>query len=455
MTDRLLLIEDERLLGTELKRQFARSGWEVTWVEDLADAKHALESPGNAPLLVLADMTLPDGNSLDLLEEVRGRNFPGEWIFLTGYGDVPDSVRALRLGAYDFLTKPCDSERLNMVVRAAARGARAQRQLRELADSKQREFSPQAFIGQSPAAEAVREVINQLLPVPVNTLILSGETGTGKGLVARILHHSGLRREGPMIEVNCAALPRELLESELFGHEPGAFTGARGRRRGRIEQADGGTLFLDEIGEISTDLQAKLLRVIEDKRFWRLGGEKQISVDCQIIAASNRDLASLVKAGKFRADLYHRLNVLSIELPALRSRVEDLSLLVPAFLAHFNARVGKNVRFVPEPVWERLRTYRWPGNVRELRNVLERCVLLANDETLPDQWLRLETDEHVEADADEGATLRLPIDGRMSLDDMERTIIEKVLSDVDRNVSRAARLLGVSRETLRYRVQKH
>jgi len=455
MPDRLLLIEDERLLGSELKRQFKRSGWDVSWAENLAAARQVLESPDNAPLVVLADMTLPDGNSLDLLEEIHGKRFRGEWIFLTGYGDVPDSVRALRLGAYDFLVKPCDSERLSMAVSAAARGARAQRQLWEEADSKQREFSPEAYLGRSPAAAAVREVVNQLLSVPITALILSGETGTGKGLVARILHHSGLRRNGRLIEVNCAALPRELLESELFGHEPGAFTGARGRHRGRMEQADGGTLFLDEIGEMTVDLQAKLLRVIEDKRFWRLGGEEQVSVDCQIIAASNHDLAELVQAGSFRADLYHRLNVLSIELPALRSRLEDLDILVPAFLAHFNARVGKNVRFVPDAVWDRMRAYNWPGNVRELRNVLERCVLLATDETLPGQWLRLESGGQNAGGPPTVAPLQFPTDGSMSLNFMERKIIETVLESVGHNVSHAARLLGVSRETLRYRVRRH
>jgi DNA-binding NtrC family response regulator len=451
MTDSLLIIEDESLFGAELKRQFEREGWDVAWARSLADARRSLQDADIQPLLVLADMNLPDGNSLDLLEELSKNKVTSEWIFLTGFGVVPDSVRALRLGAYDFLIKPCEPERLKLVVSAAARSARAQRRLQEESATRKAQYAPQSFIGSSTAAQAVREVISQLLPVPITALILSGETGTGKGLVARILHHSGRRHAGRMIEVNCAALPRELLESELFGHESGAFTGARGRRRGRVEQADGGTLFLDEIGEMPMDLQAKLLRVIEDQRFWRVGGEQQIEVDCQVIAASNQNFLEMVRQGRFRADLYHRLNVMSIELPPLRARIQDLEELAHAFLAHFNAKGGKNVRFIPGAVWQQLRRYHWPGNVRELRNVLERCVLLATDETIPGQWLRLETAPL----AGQAAAVSFPADGSMSLDDIERYVISTVLDSVDHNVSKAARLLGMSRETLRYRLQKH
>lgn len=453
--DSLLLIEDEQLLGTELKRRFARAGWEVVWVKSLADARRVLSSAEKRPLLVLADMTLPDGNSLDLLEESRRSGIPGEWIFLTGYGGVPDSVRALRLGAYDFLTKPCEPERLSLIVNAAARSARAQRQLSEEAESKQTQYSPRAFLGASPAAVAVREIIEQLRTVPATALILAGETGTGKGLVARILHHSGLRQKGRLVEVNCAALPRDLLETELFGHEAGAFTGAKGLRRGRLEQADGGTLFLDEIGEMDIDLQAKLLRALEDQRFWRVGGEKEIEIDCQIIAASNRDFSEMVDAGRFRADLYHRLNVLSVDIPPLRTRTDDLEQLVPAFLAYFNARIGKNVKHIPQSIWDRLNAYHWPGNVRELRNVLERCVLMANSNTLPEQWLRLEPASAVEETSGPDTSLQFPIDGSLSLNEIERRVIEAVLRSVDNNVSHTARLLGISRETLRYRLLKH
>lgn len=456
MTDNMLIIEDEKLLGTELKRQFTRAGWEVEWVDCLADAKRALLSKVASPLLILADMSLPDGNSLDLMEEMGTCEATArEWIFLTGYGSVPDSVRALRLGAYDFLIKPCEPERLSLVISAAARSARAQRQLLEESDAKQQDYGPGSFLGTSQSAKDVRAMIRQLLTVPMTSLILSGETGTGKGLVARILHHSGVRRRGRLIEVNCAALPRELLESELFGYEPGAFTGAQTRRRGRIEQADGGTLFLDEIGDMHIDLQSKLLHVLEDQRFWRLGGDRPIEVNCQIIAASNKNFPQMVQDGSFRADLYHRLNVLSVELPPLRSRLEDLEPLVAFFLAQFNAKAGKNVRFIPEAVWAQLRNYPWPGNVRELRNVLERCVLLSSNETLPSQWIRLESATATDPQNSSSQQVQFPTDGSMSLGQLECHVIETILKQVDGNVSQAARILGITRGTLRYRMKVH
>src|SRR5579862_2558262 len=301
MADTLLLIEDESLLGAELARHFRREGWDVALAPDLATARRALVDDELAPLVVISDMALPDGNALDLLGEVRERAGGGEWIFLTGYGSVADSVRALRLGAYDFLEKPWDQKRLDLIVAGAARSARAQRQLHDQARQQHQSYSIDAFIGRSAAAAAAREVLRKLCRVPFSALIIGGETGTGKGLAARILHYNG-RRSGPLVEVNCAALPRELLESELFGHEAGAFTGAKKRRRGLVEQATSGTLFLDEIAELELDLQAKLLKVIEDQRLRPLGSESEVTVDVQLIAASNRDLEARVREGQFRSD---------------------------------------------------------------------------------------------------------------------------------------------------------
>ena len=322
----LLLIEDEPVLAQELVRHFKRGGWETAHAPDLAKARAILRSGTLEPLVVLSDLSLPDGSGLDLLEEVRGADGGGaaEWIFLTGFGTIPDSVRALRLGAYDFLEKPCPMDRLELVVSGAARSAQAQRRLSDQATARNRRYGPEAFLGESAAARRVRSLLERLAAVPVQTLLIEGETGTGKGLVARILHHSGVRADQPLVEVNCAALPTDLLESELFGHEAGAFTGARSRHRGLMEQAHGGTLFLDEIGEMDPRLQAKLLKAVEDRRFRRVGGEREIEVDVQLFAASNRDLRTAVKDGDFREDLYHRLSVLSIDLPPLRERLDDL-----------------------------------------------------------------------------------------------------------------------------------
>ena len=245
MPDTLLLIEDEPLLSAELVRHFKRQAWDVATAHTIAEARRLLLDDDVQPLVVLSDMSLPDGNALDLLETIRSRGVSGEWLFLTGYGGVADSVRALRLGAFDFLEKPCELDRLDLMVAGAARSARAQRQLREQAAAENRRYTPAAFVGRSEPARQVRDMLIKLSRVPLSAMLLTGETGTGKGLAARILHHSGQRREGPLVEVNCAALPRELLESELFGHEAGAFTGAKGRRRGLMEQAHGGTIFLD------------------------------------------------------------------------------------------------------------------------------------------------------------------------------------------------------------------
>ena len=458
MADTILILEDESLLGAELRRHFQRQDWEVCLCSSLAEARHWLLEQQLDPLVVLSDMSLGDGNALSLLEEVRKAQRPQEWIFLTGYGSIPDSVQALRLGAFDFLEKPCDLGRLDLVVQGAARSARAQRRVELMSSSDGQGVD--AFVGRSVAGERVRALLQRLLTVPFSALAITGETGTGKGLVARILHQGGLHRDGPMVEINCAALPKELLESELFGHEAGAFTGAKGRRRGLLEQASGGTLFLDELGEMDIELQAKLLKAIEDKRIRRLGGEQEIQVDVQIIAATHRNLQQRVEQGSFREDLYHRLSVFQLELPALRERLDDIQDLVWPLVHEFNLKANRRVRHIPPEVWQRLRQHHWPGNVRELRNVVERCVLLAEDERFPLEWLQLGKSHEAEpapvmkAEV-QGDALVLPLDGSMALDEMEKHIIEMALTRHGNNVVATARALGTTRETLRYRLQKY
>jgi len=458
MSDSLLIIEDEQLLGSELVRHYRRAGWEVAWAKTVAEAQRALLVRELGPLVVLSDINLPDGSGLDLLDKVRETGGPGEWVFLTGYGDVPDSVRAMRLGAFDFLTKPCDQERLDIVVQGAARSARAQRRIREESENRSRRYTPASFSGSSDAAKQVRELLGKLTQVPFSALVITGETGTGKGLAARILHHAGPRAEGPLVEVNCAALPRELLESELFGHEAGAYTGAKGRRRGLIEQAHGGTVFLDEIAEMPVDLQAKLLKVIEDRTVRRLGGDSETRVDVQVLAATNQNLEGQIHNGEFRADLYHRLSVFRLELPPLRERIADLKELVPLFIAEYNVLAGKKVREVEQPVWERLQAHSWPGNVRELRNVVERCVLFATDHRFPLEWLQLGSPELMagsQIQAVRGDCLCLPMDGSLGLDDMVGRIIETMLERHGNNVAETSRVLKTTREKVRYRMEKY
>ena len=304
-------------------------------------------------------------------------------------------------------------------------------------------------------------MLEQLSKVPLSSVLLTGETGTGKGLAAKILHYSGLRSEGPFVDVNCAAFPKDLLESELFGHEQGAFTGAKGRHRGLMEQADGGTLFLDEIGEMDFGLQSKLLKALEDQSFRRVGGEASISVDVQLIAASNRDLRQMSASGDFRSDLYHRIAVFEVALPSLRERSGDIEPLVEAMIAEFNAKAGKHVSNVPGAILSELKSYAWPGNVRELRNVIERSVMLSTGRDLPGEWLGLSPapaalpDGQEEGGSASGEWIRLPLDGSMALDEMDRFIIETALKRNGHNVMATARALGTTRETLRYRIQKY
>jgi two-component system response regulator AtoC len=455
MRDTLLIIEDENLLRAELARHYAKAGWEVVEAATAAEASRLLSGRSVQPAVVLCDLSLPDGDGLDLLERHHGAS-AAEWIILTGYGTVPDSVRALRLGAFDFVEKPCPTQRLDLVVHGAARSALAQRRLRNQSLDLHERYNIDAFIGESGAAEEVRSAIARLAQVPLSCVLIGGETGVGKGLVARILHYSGSRHEGPLVEVNCAALPAELLESELYGHEAGAFTGARERHRGLFEQAHGGTLFLDEISELDGRLQAKLLRAVEDGRIRRVGGEAEIEVDVQLFAASNRDLPERVREGSFREDLLHRLSVFVVDVPPLRERPQDIEPLVTQFIAEFNARSGKEVRVVSPEAWSRLRGYDWPGNVRELRNVVERSVLLSAGSAFPETWLPgVGRSKPAAGATDDGRVLRFVLDGRESLDDWERRVLSAALAQTEGNVSAAARLLGMSRQTLRYRLEKY
>ena len=469
MSDTLLLVEDEDVLREELRRHVARTGWDVQTAADLGAAERILTAGGWSPLVVLCDMTLPDGNALDLLEKVRAEGIVrAEWIILTGYGSVADSVRALKLGAFEFLEKPAPMERLDLVLAGAARSARAQRRVAESAARNHDRYGVDAFVGRSSAAESVRDALTRLAGVRVDALLVGGETGVGKGLVARILHYVGPHGTGPLVEVNCAALPSELMESELFGHEAGAFTGAKGRHRGYLEQAQGGTIFLDEIGELQPSLQAKLLKAVEDRRFRRVGGEREIEVDVQVFAASNADAQRLVAEGRLREDLYHRLALFRIDVPPLRERLDDLEPLVQRFVAEFNARSGKSVRVIPDVVWERLRAYGWPGNVRELRNVIERSVLLSEGPVLPDRWLQLQAAPgrvgatggpaaagESPGDISDPARVVFNLDGTESLDDLEERVLRRALELSEGNVSAAARRLGITRQTLRYRIEKY
>jgi DNA-binding NtrC family response regulator len=427
----------------------------VVLVDDLAGAREQLIDQELRPLVTLADMNLPDGNSLDLLEELRNQRTPTtEWILLTAYGTIPDSVRALQLGAHDFLEKPVDDTRLEIAIRRAARSARAQRRWSNESAHQVAQHGVDRFIGRSVRAKETRHMLEQIAQADFSALVLRGETGTGKGLAARILHYNSARADGPMVEVNCAALPEELLESELFGHEAGAFTGAKGRREGLFEQANGGTLFLDEISEMALGLQAKLLKAVEDRTIRRVGGNREIRIDVRIITATNRDLETEVAEQRFRSDLYHRLNVFQVVLPSLAERPDDIEDLVHRFVDEFNQRTNRQITEIPPEVWQELKGYQWPGNVRELRNVIERGVLMSQGSRLEPRWLQLSGAGSPALSID-GDRICIPLDGSVGLEEIEFQVIEQALKRTAGNVTRAAGLLGVSRQTMRYRIEKH
>ena len=445
----VLLVEDDAnvRLGCEQAMQLA--GIAVTSVASAEEAQKQIVA--GFPGVVVTDMRLPGTDGLAFVRWARGVEAALPVIMITGHGDVTLAVEAMRSGAYDFMQKPFSTGDLVDVVRRALE----KRELVLEVDALRRRLDHRddiesRLIGRSPQMAKVRQLILDVAGAAVDVLIF-GETGTGKEMVARCLHDLAHPGQENYVALNCGGMSDNLLDSELFGHEPGAFTGAKGRRRGLMEQASGGTLFLDELGELPLELQVKLLKAIDDRQVRRLGGEREVAIDVQFIAASNRNLEDEVREGRFRADLYHRLSVFRLDLPSLRTRKADLRQLVPLFVREYNAKAGKRVRHIGEEVWRQLEAHDWPGNVRELRNVVERCVLFAEGEDFPGHWLQLEQAVARRAPAD---GLVLPLDGSMSLEAMERAIIEAALARAGGNVTAAARILGSTRETLRYRVEK-
>lgn len=449
----LLIIDGERSRAQTLKRQCSDRGWRVVVSQTLADARHLVVEDGLRAAAVLSASSLPDGDALDLLEGMRDKGAKEPWILLGEIRNEQARARAQRLGIRRFMAPPFDDAAVEGALKACGIWAGGDKP----ASGSPRAGSAGRFVGRSEAARRVRATLDQLARVPASSVLLTGETGTGKGLAARSLHQRGLRARGPFVEANCAALPHDLLESELFGHEPGAFTGAKARHHGFLEQADGGILFLDEIGEMDVGLQSKLLKAIEEQSFYRLGSERPTRVDFQLIAASNRNLAEAARSGEFRTDLYHRISVFEVTLPPLRARQEDIKELVFDIVAEFNRRAGKSVTRVPEEAWERMRAYDWPGNVRELRNVIERSVLMSEGAELPLEWLRIPSSPFAGTGVSRASDdhIELPLDGTMALDEMERVIIAAALGRFENNVMATARALGTTRETLRYRINKH
>lgn len=458
MNKKLLIIENDIKDGENVSNHFKKKDWQVNIVDSLALIKDHLADDDFCPDVILANLDISTDEMFKNTPELEKLTNFSEWIF-THDPDNEIDIDEVDDLAYDILAKPIKYNRLEMAVNRAHRLATINRRLIKSSNTQKKLYQIESYLGQSEAATHVREMLSVLSEAPISAVTIIGETGSGKGLAARIIHHSGLNSDGPLIEINCAALPKELLESQLFGHEKGAFTGANERFRGLFEQAHGGTLFLDEIGDMDLDLQAKLLKALEDKKARRIGGDREISFDVKIIAATGVDLAEAMSNGDFREDLYHRLNVFCVSLPSLAQRKEDLVELVPNIIKEYNSKANKRVTVVTDEVWEQLFNYSWPGNIRELRNVIERSVLLSRDEELPAKWLQLtETSDKPITEYENqhvANTLTLHLDGSMKLDEMDSLIIQTVLEQNDFNVSQTADILGTTRETLRYRIQKY
>ena len=380
---RVLVLDDDDFLRSIIVERLSRSGFAVTGVTSVAEARAEIHR--EAPDIALLDVKLPDGEGTELLPDLAECETP--CVMMTAHGTVQSAVAALKNGARDYLEKPFSLDKLEATLASALELTSLRREVRTL---RQQYATSGVIVGESPAMNAVMQFIEKIAPADSTTVLIEGETGTGKGVIARLIHQMSGRARGPFVNVTCASLAETLMESEVFGHEKGAFTDARTMKRGLVELADGGTLFLDEIGELSLRLQSKLLAFLEDKTFRRVGGTRDITVNARVVAATNRTLEQEVEAGAFRADLFYRLRVVPLRIPALRERHSDIEPLAKHFIETFNREFGKKVRRISPEAMELLLAYQWPGNVRELRNVIERSVLLTEGELLDQQMLPLE-----------------------------------------------------------------
>ena len=441
----VLIVDDEDLIRWSLRERLRGDGYDIL---EAGTGRAALEQFKEGVDLVLLDYRLPDMDGLAILRELKKVDPDILVILLTSLVSVEAAVEAMKLGAFHFANKPFNLDDVSGMVARALETTRLRREVKQLRENEARPYSLRAIVGESSTMESLRQMVAKVAASPASTVLLTGESGTGKDLVAKTIHYSSGRALRPFMNITCSALPEQLLESELFGHERGAFTDARMQKRGLLESADGGTVFLDEIGEMVPALQAKLLRFLEEKSFKRVGGAGDIRVDVRVVAATNRNLEEQVAKGGFRGDLYYRLNVLPIRLPALRDHPEDVPALVNYFVDSFNSEFKKRITGVSAAAGTLLKTYGWPGNVRELRNVVERAMLLA-------EGSQLETHDFgvLQGGAASSDPFDLPAKG-VDLEELERSLVVQALRRAGSNQTKAAALLGLNRDQIRYRVEK-
>jgi DNA-binding NtrC family response regulator len=441
----ILVVDDEQLIRWSLSERLTSEGYTVV---EAGTAREALQKFGAEIDAVLLDYRLPDSDGLSVLKKMKAAQPDVPIILLTAFSSIETAVEAMKQGAYHYANKPFNLDEIAMVVQKALETTALRREVKSLRASRSEPFAVSRIVGESPTMVNLKALLQRICTSPASTVLLMGESGTGKDLAAKVIHYNSERASRPFMNITCSALPEALLESELFGHERGAFTDARQQKTGLLESADGGTVFLDEIGEMVPALQAKLLRFLEEKTFKRVGGAGDIRVDVRVIAATNRDLEEAVGQGKFREDLFYRLNVLQVQLPPLREHPSDIPLLINFYIDQFNREFRKQVRGVSADALELLRGYRWPGNIRELRNAVERAMLLADG-----NWLEPEHFPITVARRSGDGRFDLPEEG-VSLEQVERDLVTQALQRTGWNHTKAAALLGLNRDQIRYRVEK-
>ncbi len=444
----ILVVDDEKSLREMLAILLQREGYQVLQVEN---GKKALELVKNSEFdLIITDMKMPELSGLELLRKLREQDNDITVLMMTAFSSTEDAVEAMKLGAYDYITKPFKNDEIRLVVKNALERKKLQKENKRLKEQLGQRFSFKKLIGESREMKQLISLLERIAPSEANVLI-TGESGTGKELVARALHLNSARKDHSFIPINCGAIPENLLESELFGHEKGAFTGADKKKEGLFETADKGTLFLDEIGELPMGMQVKLLRVLQEREFRRVGGTKNLPLDIRLVAATNQDLIQMVKEGTFREDLFYRLNVVSVELPPLRERKSDIPLLINCF---YEQQTGNSTYPIQPEALEILLSYDWPGNIRELQNLVERCLVLGGHDQLKSEWLPSQmqvTKKGTGCILDE-----IPEGFQLEpwLEEIERNVLVKALEKAGGVRKKAAELLGISFRSIRYRLDK-
>lgn len=445
-TGRILVVDDEINIRGALVTLLEKKGYQVRGAGTGEDALEQLETA--TADLVLTDLKMPGMGGMEFLRRLKQKWPDTEVLVMTAYGSIDTAVEAMRCGAYDYLTKPIDRERFPLAVEKALERHALAVENKQLKDRLETRTRFDHMVGESEPMQSLYSLVDMVADSDV-TVLLMGESGTGKELVARAIHHKSHRADGPFVTLNCGALPENLFESELFGYEKGAFTGATMNKMGRFELADGGTLLLDEVGELSLKSQVDFLRVLETKEFRRLGGTKIVKVDTRIIAATNRNLEEAVKREDFREDLYYRLNVVPIRLPPLRERGEDIPLLADRFLEEFSAQHHREPKEVSREAMRLLRLYAWPGNIRQLRNLIERMVVTVKDPVLQPEHLP----EEIQASREDARTMVVSLGS--SLKEIEREAIRRTLAEVTNHREKAAKLLGISLRALQYKIKEY